>query len=170
MTITIRVTIDGQEEIEEVARFERGDLQAANLGLTLAEAKSLLALATVQRAMVAQQITDWVKKRARCERCGIALRHNGHNRIVLRTVFGKLKVDSPRLYHCSCEGRARASFSPLAELLPERTSPELRYLQTKWASLMSYGMTVDLLGRAARQPRAERPGDPRGRRARGSAA
>lgn len=35
--------------------------------------------------------------------------------------------------------------SPLAELLPERTTPELRYLQTKWASLMSYGMTVDLL-------------------------
>jgi len=33
----------------------------------------------------------------------------------------------------------------LADLLPERTAPELRYLQTKWASLMSYGMTVGLL-------------------------
>ena len=37
------------------------------------------------------------------------------------------------------------SFSPLAELLPERTAPELRYLQSKWASLVSYGLTVDLL-------------------------
>jgi hypothetical protein len=35
------VTIDGQEEIQEVAPLERGDLQAANLGLTLVEAKSL---------------------------------------------------------------------------------------------------------------------------------
>jgi hypothetical protein len=143
MTITIRVTIDGHENVEEVARFERDELQAGNLGLSLAEAKSLLA--TVQRTMVAQQISAWVQKRAHCEPCGKALRQKGHNRIVLRTVFGKLNVDSPRLYYCSCQGRARASFSPLAELLPERTAPELRYLQTKWASLMSYGMTVDLL-------------------------
>ena len=29
--------------------------------------------------------------------------------------------------------------------MPERTASEFRYLQTKWASLMSYGLTVDLL-------------------------
>jgi hypothetical protein len=29
--------------------------------------------------------------------------------------------------------------------LPEHNSPELQYIETKWASLMSYGMTVDLL-------------------------
>ncbi len=143
MTRTICVTIDGHEHLEEVARFERGELQAGNLGLSLAEAKSLLA--TVQRTMVAQQISAWGQKRACCEACAKALRQKGLNKIVLRTVFGKLKVDSPRLFYCSCQGRARASFSPLAELLPERTAPELRYLQTKWASLMSYGMTVDLL-------------------------
>jgi hypothetical protein len=143
MTITIRVTIDGHEHLEEVARFERGELQAGNLDLALAEAKSLLA--TVQRTVVDQQISAWVKKRARCESCGTVLRHKGRNALVLRTVFGKLKVDSPRLYYCSCQGRARASFSPVAELLPERTAPELRYLETRWASLMSYGMTVDLL-------------------------
>jgi hypothetical protein len=45
----------------------------------------------------------------------------------------------------ACEHAARGSFSPLTELLSERTTPELQYLQTKWASLMSYGMTVDLL-------------------------
>ncbi len=143
MTITICVTIDGHENIEEVARFERDDLQAGNLSLSLAEAKSLLA--TVQKTMVAQQISAWVQKRANCQTCEKALGQKGHNRIVLRTLFGKLNVDSPRLYYCSCHGRARASFSPVAELLPERTAPELRYLQTKWASLMSYGLTVDLL-------------------------
>jgi hypothetical protein len=42
--------------------------------------------------------------------------------------------------------QSKRSESPLAELLPERTAPELLYLQTKWASLMSYGLTVDLLG------------------------
>jgi len=54
-------------------------------------------------------------------------------------------IASPRFYRCCCAGRGRASFSPLADLLCERTAPELRYLQTKWAALMSYGMTVGLL-------------------------
>ena len=36
--------------------------------------------------------------------------------------------------------------SPLAELLSERAAPELVYLETKFASLMSYGLTVELLG------------------------
>ena len=37
------------------------------------------------------------------------------------------------------------TFSPLAELLPEHTTPELLFLETKWASLVSYGVTVKLL-------------------------
>jgi len=36
------------------------------------------------------------------------------------------------------------SFSPLAVLLPEKTTPELLYLETKWASLASYGMSVKM--------------------------
>jgi hypothetical protein len=64
---------------------------------------------------------------------------------VFRTPFGKLTLDSPRLYRCGCESDARASFSPVAELLPERTSPELVYLETKFAALVSYGLTVKLL-------------------------
>ncbi|WP_345725102.1 hypothetical protein [Herpetosiphon gulosus] len=34
---------------------------------------------------------------------------------------------------------------PLAQLLPERVSPELRYLETKWASLMAYGLATRLI-------------------------
>ena len=52
---------------------------------------------------------------------------------------------SPRLYHCQCESDGRTSFSPLAELLQERSSPELVYLETKFAALVSYGLTVELL-------------------------
>ena len=54
-------------------------------------------------------------------------------------------MQSPRFYTCSCQSQSQRSFSPLAEHLPERTAPELLYLQTKWASLMSYGLTVELL-------------------------
>jgi hypothetical protein len=34
--------------------------------------------------------------------------------------------------------------SPLATLLPERTPPDLLSLETQWAALMSYGLTVQL--------------------------
>jgi hypothetical protein len=37
------------------------------------------------------------------------------------------------------------TFSPWAERLPERTTPELLFLETKWCSLMSYGLTAELL-------------------------
>ena len=33
----------------------------------------------------------------------------------------------------------------MAECLPERTSPELAYLETKFAALVSYGLTLKLL-------------------------
>jgi hypothetical protein len=50
-----------------------------------------------------------------------------------------------RLYHCACQPHTARTFSPLAQLLSERTAPELLYLETKFASLMAYGLTVDLL-------------------------
>jgi hypothetical protein len=34
----------------------------------------------------------------------------------------------------------------LAELLTERTSPELSYLEAKWSSLLSFGVSYNLLG------------------------
>ena len=55
------------------------------------------------------------------------------------------RLESPRLYHCQCQSDERKSFSPLADLLQERTSPELAYLETKFAALVSYGLTVELL-------------------------
>ena len=49
------------------------------------------------------------------------------------------------MYHCVCRPHDTKTFSPLAELLPNHTLPEFLFLETKWASLMSYGMTAKLL-------------------------
>lgn len=66
--------------------------------------------------------------------------------MVYQSVFSKLTLPSTRFYTCDCQTHAlKASFSPLAEQLPKRSSPELRYLQTKYAALMSYGLSLDLL-------------------------
>ena len=69
----------------------------------------------------------------------------GNHTLSVRTVFGQLTVRSPRLHHCACQPHETKTFSPLAEILPNHTLPELLFLETKWASLMSYGMTSKLL-------------------------
>lgn len=147
MKIRIQVTIESDVSdggvVDEIACLERGALGPETLGLTLAEARELLA--GVQQVMVREQVAEYVEQQRTCAQCGHrrGCKHNRH--LVYRTLFGKLKLLSPRLYTCACQSQEKRSFSPVARLLTDRTAPELLYLQTKWASLMSYGLTVDLL-------------------------
>src|SRR2546427_8324379 len=62
-----------------------------------------------------------------------------------RTLFGTCKLDSPRLEHCDCTQRQTSSFRPLSALLTESVAPELLYMEAKWSSLVSYGMSLDAL-------------------------
>jgi len=63
----------------------------------------------------------------------------------VRTLFGTLHLRSPRWWQCSCQPQSTRTFSPLAALLPERTTPELLYLESKFAGLVSYGLSAKLL-------------------------
>jgi hypothetical protein len=95
---------------------------------------------------VTQQVAAVVVEHQTCPQCGAAQRHKGQHQIVVRSFFGKLTLASPRLYTCACQREeTRRSHSPLAELLPKRTTPELQYLQATWAALLPYGVTVDML-------------------------
>jgi hypothetical protein len=60
-------------------------------------------------------------------------------------LFGTFQFDSPRLEHCDCTRRTTSSFRPLAALLTESVAPELLYMEAKWSSLVSYGMSLDAL-------------------------
>ncbi|MEP6890575.1 MAG: ISKra4 family transposase, partial [Nitrospirota bacterium] len=112
---------------------------------TLAEAKSLLH--GVQQSMVSQQVANHLAEQSRCSVCRKSRGRKGKHDIVFRTLFGKLTLESPRYYECGCQTNKRTqSKSPLAELLKDRTAPELLYLEAKFVSLMSYGLTVELLG------------------------
>ncbi|HZF39423.1 MAG TPA: ISKra4 family transposase, partial [Blastocatellia bacterium] len=139
----VAVADDGQEECREVASLERQEIQPETFGLTLAESKVILK--NLQTIIVERQATDFLAFHQRCPDCG-RLRHlKGYHPLSMRTVFGKLAVRSPRLYHCDCRPHPTRTFSPLAGLLPEHTTPELLFLETKWAALVSYGLTVKLL-------------------------
>ena len=147
MRMKVQIIVEQNDEnpiVDEVICLERSDLSPETLGLTLKEGKEILG--SLQKGMVNSQINEYMGQYQVCSNCGIERPLKDTSReIVLRTVFGKLRIPNPRLYTCKCENNKMSSFSPLSRLLPERTSPEFLYLQTKWASLMSYGMTVDLL-------------------------
>jgi hypothetical protein len=130
--------------VREVFASDRGDLAPDTLGLQLAEAKDLLA--AVQDTLVEQQASAAIAKQAACPHCGRARRHKDTRTIVVRSLFGALRLASPRWWHCGCRSQPTRTFQPLAGLLPERTTPELAYQQARFAALVSYGITADLLG------------------------
>lgn len=66
-----------------------------------------------------------------------------HRRRQIDTMFGHLRVHAPRFEACAC-GRSAAS-SPVASLFPHRTTPELRHLQVKLGSKLSYKQAADIL-------------------------
>jgi hypothetical protein len=148
MKVKVQVVIESEggdpETVEEVAVLERGALRPAELGLTLAEAKNLLH--NVQQTMVRQQVHQHLAEHSRCSGCGEPLRCKGRHIIPFRTLFGKLTLESPRYYQCPCQKEpGKPSRSPLAELLKERSAPELAYLEAKFVSLIPYGVTAELL-------------------------
>lgn len=147
MKIKIQVVIESDdghvEDVEEVACLKRGMLTAEELGLNLAEAKEILH--NVQHSMLGLQVAEYQAQRKNCAHCGKAQSQKGRHDIVFRTLFGKFNLPSVRLYRCDCQEGAEKTFSPLAELLQERTAPELLYLEAKWCTLLSFGVSVDLL-------------------------
>ena len=142
-TVELRCLTGDQEEVHQVACLEREGVALETLGLTLAEGKAVLK--AIQEVMVEKPLTAYVERQRHCPDCGALRPSKGHHEVTLRTAFGNLTVNSPRFYHCACRPGPEKTFSPLAELLPEHTSPELLFLETKWASLVSYGLTADLL-------------------------
>jgi hypothetical protein len=128
--------------------IERDMLAPETLGFTLAEAKVILA--ELQAAIVADQVAAHEREERCCGSCGAARRVKGHRPLTCRTVFGTVQVEALRLRRCGCGEDSvagdRASFSPVADLLPERTTPELLYFETRWGSLVSYGLAARMLG------------------------
>ena len=143
----IVVSEDGREEVEEIVSLEKEARKIEQLGLTLADSKEILK--GIQEEILERQIIEYAARRRCCEYCGKPRRKKGHHEVIFRTLFGNVTLKSPRLYHCWCQahpsGTRSGTFSPLTELLTEHTSPELLFMETKWASLVSYGMSASML-------------------------
>jgi hypothetical protein len=110
----------------------------------LAEGKGLLAAA--QQYLVDGQCRGITWAHAVCEQCDARLSLKGWHHRQIRTVFGRVTVRSARVRQCACAGaRPGASFSPMVRVVPAHTTPELEYLQVRWAAHLPYAVACNLL-------------------------
>lgn len=128
---------------QDIAVFDKDYRRLADLGLTLADSKQLLG--ELQRQLVAQQIDVYLNDHRYCSHCGKKLAVKDYSSVNFRSLFGTVVLRSPRFYQCDCQPHHQKTFSPLNEVLPELTAPELLYMETKWASLMAYDVTAERL-------------------------
>jgi hypothetical protein len=143
--LQLRIVSDDDAVIrdEVILELDKSTDRLAAVGLCLADSKDLLG--RLQHAVVEAQAAAYVNRHRCCSVCSRRLRGKGQYPIVFRTVFGNVELASPRFYRCRCHPLDSKTFSPLAELFTEHTAPELLYLESRWASLISFGMTTALL-------------------------
>src|SRR3954466_8086651 len=143
--LQLRIISDDDTVIrdEVILQLDKSGDRLEAVGLCLEDSKDLLG--RLQHAVVEAQAAAYVDRHRCCSACGRRLRGKGQYPIVFRTAFGHVALASPRFYRCRCHPADSRTFSPLAELFTEHTAPELLYLESRWASLISFGMTAALL-------------------------
>jgi hypothetical protein len=138
----------GEVETIEVGRLERRvvGLTAEGVGLTLAEGKNLLG--ELARLILQTQMEEFTTCARVCTDCMNLQRLRDRRTRKIQTLFGTVTVDAPRISTCSCRniwGFVDVSLSPLAELLPDRCTPELRRLQAELSARHSYREAARLM-------------------------
>jgi hypothetical protein len=144
MRIDVEVLVSGRRGRTLIATIERKPNEAPTQGmrLRLDEVKALIG--RLQQMVAAEHAGEVVAALSQCAECKRQLSRKGSAPIIYRTAFGKLQLESVRLYSiCECGHRAHgsASVNPLAIALTERSHPELVYLQTRWRSVQELPRT-----------------------------
>jgi hypothetical protein len=137
------VNADGGEQRQDVLTIERRQLAMETLGMNLTEGKALLA--AVQAFVVAQQVREALEQRRACAHCGQPHTSKDSGKTPVKTIFGPVKVPNPRWNRCACQAEGPKTFRPMRSWLNGQTSPEMLYLETKWASLIPFVRAADLL-------------------------
>jgi hypothetical protein len=138
----------GEVETIEVATIKRRvvGLTAEEVGLTLAEGKDLLG--ELGRLVLQTQMEEYTTCARVCPGCMKLRRQRDGRTRKVQTIFGTITVDAPRISVCRCLnswGLIDVSLSPLAELLPDRCTPEFRRLQAELSARHSYREAARLL-------------------------
>ena len=122
--------------IEDILTFEKEFDSFKCIGMSLSESKDILK--SLQKNIIEKQLGAFIKRKHLQK-----LRKKGNYEVKLKTLFGDISFKSPRYY--SPEGAEQRTYSPLNELLPQYTTPELLFIETKWACLIPFEKTTNLL-------------------------
>jgi hypothetical protein len=143
-TITLECSReDGTTSVAEVATIERGRCSTAgDVGLQLVEAKRVNA--RLQELVMTEQLRQHCAGVRRCAACEQRRALKDYRLRRIDTVLGRVVVRAPRFRACRCVG-AKALLCPVSELLPTRTTPELRHLQVTLGANLSYRRAASLL-------------------------
>ena len=127
----------GTDVIEIAKPDGLGDI--ANLGLSLSEAKLLLA--AIQQEVVAAQARDHAIRRPSCRSCGGACQVKDYRQHWIATLFGQVSIRLPR-FRCTACGELEAGVDWPSHC---RSTPELDRLQAHLSALMTYRVAADVL-------------------------
>ena len=125
--VQLRIVAEDESVISddtELLLLDKTDDRLEALGLSLAEAKTLLA--GIQQRLVTAQAASYAARHRGCPLCGRRRRSKGPSPIVFRTAFGTVPLTSPRIHRCGCQPAIPKTFSPLTELFTEHTAPDGR--------------------------------------------
>jgi hypothetical protein len=140
------VGAEGTMEAHEVGAGERPlhGHTAAMPGLGLAEGKAILA--AVQRHLVPAQVDEHCRSRRRCDRCGAQRPLKDVRPRRLTSLFGVVEVRAPRFGPCRCGVACRRSLTPVAEIMPDRSTPEYERVVAAMGAALPYRRALALLG------------------------
>jgi hypothetical protein len=137
----VKIGADDEKQCADVLRINRPDDlgEIADLGLTLAEGKLLLA--GLQQEVVAAQAKGHAVRRPDCRSCGEVCRMKDYRDHVVATLFGQVTVRLPRFRCAECGGNEAGQDWPSHC----RSTPELDQLQARLSALMPYRVAADVL-------------------------
>jgi hypothetical protein len=140
------VGAEGTTEVHEIGAGERppDGHTAATLGLDLEDGKAILA--AVQRHLVAAQVDEHCRNRRRCDRCGAQRPLKDLRLRRLTSLFGAVEVRTPRFGPCRCGVACRRSITPVAEVMPDRCTPEYERVVAALGAALPYRRALALLG------------------------
>src|SRR4051812_30835872 len=137
----VETGVDGSSRSIDVLAIdclgELGDI--ADLGLTLAQGKQLVAL--VQQAIVTAQSRDHAVRRPLCRSCGAACQVKDYRPHQIATLFGQVTLRLPR-FRCAGCGGAEAGVRGPAHC---RSTPELDQVRAQFSACMPYRVAAGVL-------------------------
>ena len=127
---------DGSVRVHEVSTCGSNTVEcsAGAVGLTLADGKRTLA--GLQDRLVRAQAEEYCRQRRVCSHCGSQRPLKDVRARRLASLFGTVEVRAPRFLPCRCAVTRRHTLNPVAEIMPDRCTPEYERVIAKMGSLL----------------------------------